>query len=108
MTNIKLEPITKTLDKWQASIQLFESKADNTIVALSKFEVTLTDVVEEETCILFKQNSKMPLSKVVATVFEGINENTPPNLLVKLTEIIINTWLGQQASVEEIREYELA
>jgi hypothetical protein len=27
MTNIKSEPITKTLDKWQSSIQLFESKA---------------------------------------------------------------------------------
>ncbi len=96
-----------SLDKWQAAIQLFEKKAETSIVALDKFEVILSDVVEEETCQLFQENPKMSLSKVVASVFDGINENTPPNLLVKLTKIIVNTWLKQQTSIEKIGGYEL-
>lgn len=98
---------TNPFDKWQAAIQLFEKKAENTIIGFDKFEVILNDVVEDETCQLFQQNPKMPLSKVIACVFEGINENTPPNLLVKLTKIIVNTWLKQQTSTEKIEEYEL-
>ena len=101
------ESISGSLEKWQAAIQLFEKKADTSIIALDKFEITLSDVVEEETCQLFQQNPKMSLSKVVARVFEGINENTPPNLLVKLTKIIVNTWLKQQNAIERIGEYEL-
>jgi hypothetical protein len=50
----------------------------------------------------------MPLSKVIACVFEGINENTPANLLVKVTKIIVNTWHKQQTAIETIEEYELA
>ena len=98
---------TNPLEKWQTAIQLFEKKAKNSVIALDKFEIILSDVVEEETCQLFQQNPKMSLSKVIACVFEGINENTPPNLLVKLTKIIVNTWLNQQSSIERIGEYEL-
>ena len=96
------------LDKWQTAIQLFEKKAENTIIALDKFEITLNDIAEEETYQLFQQNPKMPLSKVIACVFEGINENTPPNLLVKLTKKVATTWLKLQTAVEPIEKYELA
>lgn len=101
------EPVTCPLDKWQAAIQLFEKKAENSIIAFDKFEIILNDIVKGETCQLFQQNPKMPLSKVIACVFEDINENTPPNLLVKLTKIIVNTWHKQQTAVEPIGEYEL-
>ncbi len=107
MKNKESETITNPLDKWQASIQLFEKTADNAIIALDKFELIISDVVAEETCQRFHQNPKMPLSKVIASVFEGINENIPPNLLVKLTKIIVNTWLKQQSAIEKIGEYEL-
>ncbi len=107
MKNKESPPITNPLDKWQAAIQLFEKKADNSIMALDKFEIIISDVVVEETRQLFHQNPKTPLSKVIASVFEGINENTPPNLLVKLTKIIVNTWLKQQTNIEKIGAYEL-
>ncbi len=108
MKNKESMPSTNPLDNWQASIQLFEKKAENSIIALDKFEIILSDVVEEETYQLFQQNPKMPLSKVIACIFEGINENTPPNLLIKVTKIIVNTWHKQQTSVETIEKYELA
>jgi hypothetical protein len=92
-------PITSPLNKWQTAIQLFEKKAEHSIVAPDKFEVILNDIVESETCQLFQQDPKMPLSQVITCVFEGINENTPPNLLVKVTKIIINTWHKQQTAV---------
>ena len=95
------------LDKWETAIQLFEKKAENTIIALDKFEIILNDIVEEDTQQLFQQNPKMPLSKVIACVFEGINENTPPNLLVKLTKKIVSTWHKLQTTVEPIGKYEL-
>ena len=101
-------PITSPLNKWQTAIQLFEKKAGNSIIALDKFEIILNDIVEEETYKLFQQNPKMPLSKVIACVFEGINEDTPPNLLVKVTKIIVNTWHKQQTAVKTLGEYELA
>lgn len=107
MKNKESAPTTNPLDKWQAAIQLFEKKADNFIIAPDKFEIIINDVVAEETCQLFQQNPKTPLSKVIASVFEGINENTPPHLLVKLTKIIVNTWLKQQTTVEKIGEFEL-
>jgi hypothetical protein len=107
MKNKESIPVTSPLKKWEASIQLFERKAENTIVALDKFEIIFNDIVEEETYQLFQQNPKMPLSKVIACVFEGINENTPPNLLVKVTKIIVNTWRKQQTATETIEEYEL-
>ena len=107
MKNKESLPSSNSLDKWQAAIQLFEKKAENSIISLDKFEITLIHVVEEETCQLFQQNPKMPLSKVIASIFEGINENTPSNLLVKLTKIITQTWLKQQAAIQRIGEYEL-
>jgi hypothetical protein len=107
MKNKESIPITSPLNKWQSAIQLFEKKAEHSIIALDKFEIILNDLVEGETYQLFQQNPKMPLSKVIAFVFEGINENTPPNLLVKVTKIIINTWHKQQTAVEIIEEYEL-
>lgn len=108
MKNKESIPITSPLNKWEAAIHLFEKKAGNSIIALDKFEIILNDIVEGETYLLFQQNAKMPLSKVIACVFEGINENTPPNLLIKVTKIIVNTWHKQQTAVETIREYELA
>jgi hypothetical protein len=107
MKNKESIPITSPLNKWQSAIQLFEKKAEHSIIALDKFEIILNDLVEGETYQLFQQNPKMPLSKVIAFVFEGINENTPPNLLVKVTKIIINTWHKQQTAVAIIEEYEL-
>jgi hypothetical protein len=98
---------SNNLDKWEAAIQLFEKKAENSIIALNKFEIILSDVVEDATCQLFQENPNIPLSKVIARVFEGINENTPPNLFVKLTKIIVNTWLKEQTALERIEEYEL-
>lgn len=99
---------TNPLEKWQTAIQLFEKKAKNSVIALDKFEIILNDIVEEDTHALFQQNPKMPLSKVIAYIFEGINENTPPNLLIKLTKKIAYTWGRLQTTVEPIREYELA
>ena len=107
MKNKESIPITSPLNKWEAAIQLFEKKAGNSIIALDKFEIILNDIVEEETLELFQQNAKMPLSKVIARIFEGINENTPPDLLVKVTKIVVNTWHKQQIAVETIGEYEL-
>jgi hypothetical protein len=101
------ESISSPLDKWETAIQLFEKKAENSIIAPDKFEIVLNDIVEEETSLLFQQNPKMPLSKVIAYIFEGINEKTPPNLLVKLAKIIVNTWNKHQTAVESIGEYEL-
>jgi hypothetical protein len=108
MKNKESIPIASPLNKWQTAIQLFEEKAENSIIALDKFEIILNDVVEAETYQLFQQNPKMPLSKVIARVFEGINENTPPNLFVKVTKIIVNTWRKQQTTIETIGKYELA
>jgi hypothetical protein len=108
MKNKESIPITSPLNKWEAAIQLFEKKAENSIIAPDKFEIILNDIVEEETYKLFQQNPKIALSKVIAYVFEGINENTPPNLLVKVTKIIVNTWHKQQTAIETIGEYELA
>jgi hypothetical protein len=108
MKNKESISITSPLNKWEAAIQLFEKKAENSIIVLDKFEIILSDIIEEETFKLFQQNTKMPLSKVIACVFEGINESTPPNLLVKVTKIIVNTWHKQQTAVETIGEYELA
>ncbi len=107
MKNKESIPIGSPLDKWQTAIQLFEKKAENSIIALDKFEIILNDIVVGETCNLFQLNPKMPLSKVIACVFESINENTPANLLVKLTKIIVNTWFKQQSAVEPIEAYEL-
>jgi hypothetical protein len=101
------ESISSPLDKWQTAIQLFEKKAENSIIAPDKFEILLNDIVEEETSLLFQQNPKMPLSKVIAYIFEGINEKTPSNLLIKLAKIIVNTWNKQKTAVESIGEYEL-
>ena len=108
MKNKESIAITSPIDKWQTAIHLFEKKAEHSIVALDKFEIILNDIVEGETYQLFQQNPKMSLSKVIACVFEGINENTPPNLLVKVTKIIVNTWRKQQTFVETIEKYELA
>jgi hypothetical protein len=108
MKNKESISITSPLNKWEAAIQLFEKKAEHSIVALDKFEIILNDIVKGETYQLFQQNPKMPLSKVIACVFEGINENTPPNLLIKVTKIIINTWHKQQTAVATIGEYEWA
>lgn len=107
MKNKESIPVSNSLDKWQAAIQLFEKKAESSIIALDKFEIILNDIVKEETNQLFQQNPNMPLSKVIACVFEGINENTPPNLFVKLTKIIVNTWFKQQTTIEKIGECEL-
>ena len=101
------EFISSPLDKWQTAIQLFEKKTENSIIAPNKFETVLNDIVEEETSLLFQQNPKMPLPKVIACIFEGINEKTPPNMLLKLTKIIVNTWHKLQTSVEPIGEFEL-
>jgi hypothetical protein len=108
MKNKESIPITSPLNKWEAAIQFFEKKAENSIIALDKFEIILSDIVEGETYQLFQQNPKMPLSKVIACIFEGINENTPPNLLVKVTKIVVNTWQKQQTVVKTSGEYELA
>jgi hypothetical protein len=101
------ESISNPLGKWETAIQLFEKKAENSIIAQDKFEIVLNDIVEEETSSLFQQNPKMPLPKVIAYIFEGINEKTPPNVLLKLTKIIVNTWHKRQTAVEPIGEYEL-
>lgn len=108
MKNKESIPVTSPFNKWETSIQLFEKKAEHSIIALDKFEIILNDIVEEETYQLFQQNPKMPLSKVIACIFEGINENTPSNLLVKVTKIIVNTWHKQQTAIHTIGEYELA
>ena len=70
MKNKKSVP-THSLDNWKLAIQRFEIDANKSIVGLDKFEILLTDVVEEETCALFIQNPKQPLSKVIAIVFDG-------------------------------------
>ena len=106
MKNKESDINANALDKWQMAIQIFEKKAENTIIAFDKFEVILNDIVEEETYVLFQQDPKMPLSKVISCVFEGINENTPPNLLVKLTKKIVNAWHKLQTAVVPIEEYE--
>lgn len=101
MKNKKLEPIQNSLEKWQTAIHLFEENAHKSIISLDKFDFVLTDLVEEETSKLYKLKPKMPLSKVIATVFMGINENTPPDLLVKMTQLIIKTWSEQKANAEQ-------
>ena len=94
------------LDNWKSLIQGFEKNTHNSIVGLDKFEIILNDVVEEETCALFTRNPKLPLSKVIAAVFEGINENTPPDLLIKLTKRIVKSWLEKQATFGKSAQYE--
>ena len=105
MENKKSAP-TPSFDNWQSAIQHFEKNAQKSIVGLDKFEILLNDVVETETSALFIQNPKLPLSKVIATVFKGINENTPPDLLLKMTQLIIKTWLEKQGTFEKPIQYE--
>lgn len=103
---MKSKKSAHSFDNWKPLIQGFEKNANKSIVGLNKFEILLKDVVEEETCALFIRNPKLPLSKVIATVFEGINENTPPDLLIKLTKRIIKSWLQKQATLGKSAQYE--
>jgi hypothetical protein len=55
MKNKESIPVTSPFNKWETSIQLFEKKAEHSIIALDKFEIILNDIVEEETYQLFQQ-----------------------------------------------------
>ena len=103
---MKSKKSAHSLDNWKSAIQRFEINAHKSIVGLDKFEIILNDVVEDETCALFTRNPKLPLSKVIAAVFEGINENTPPDLLIKLTKRIVKSWLEKQATFGKSVQYE--
>ena len=68
-----------------------------------KHELSLIDLVKVKVKLLHEINPKMPIKKVITTVFESLTDDISAPLMLKLTKIIIDKWGKLSVSLHQER-----
>ncbi len=69
-----------------------------------KYENSIKRIAIEETYQLFKNNPTMPLKSVVTTVLNKFKEDMSPDLLLKMTRLIIQEWENASTAIYNERD----
>lgn len=85
---------------------LFLEHNKGNILFPKKYEASILDIAEEDTYELFEEQPTLPLKDVIATIVPTFSLNLSGELILKVTQKIIETW---ETQVEKARflEHEL-
>jgi hypothetical protein len=90
-------------------VVLFMGKNKGKNLFPKKYEMSILDVVTKDTHNIFKEHPNMPLKNVVATVLQAFKPDVSGELILKMTQKIIETWEKLSSTVhEKERELETA
>ena len=87
-------------------VVLFMEKNKGKNLFPKKYEMSVLDAVTKDTHNLFKEQPTMPLKNVVTTVLPAFISDLSGDLLLKMTQKIIETW-GELSSTVHQKEREL-
>ena len=76
----------------------FLEKNDGTILFPKKYKTGLKSLVSRDINRLFQEKSTMPIAKVVATILDTLNDKLPSDMVLEITQFIIEKW--ENLSVE--------
>ena len=80
-----------SLERYHKAAQLFKDKG-NTIIFPDKFMASLKSTVRRDLQNLAAEKPHLPLSKVVTTLLEGMNENMSAEMIKDITAFILDKW----------------
>ena len=76
----------------------FLEKNDGTILFPKKYKTGLKSLVSRDIKNLFQEKPTMPIAKVVATILDTLNDKLPSDMVLEITQFIIEKW--ENLSVE--------
>lgn len=92
-----------SLERYHKAAQFFK---ENKIIFPDKFMASLKSIVNRDLQNLYAENPQLPLSKVVALMLEGMNENMSAEMIKDITTFILDRW-GNKASFKDITKQNL-
>jgi hypothetical protein len=87
-------------------VVLFMEKNKGKNLFPKKYEMSVLDAVTKDTHNIFKEHPNLPLNNVVATVLPAFKPDLSGDLILKMTQKIIETWEKLSSSVHQ-KEREL-
>ena len=115
--NMKAEKGYLTLDEIMQNDSLSELRAvalfldtnKDKILFPEKFMGSLKNIVSREINELFDKSPDTPLVNVVTAMLTGMNEKMSPQMILEITDFIINKWQNLSAPKQrKVGELELA
>lgn len=94
-----------SLERFHKAAQFFKEN-ENTIIFPEKFMTSLKSIVRRDLQNLHAENPRLPLSKVVALMLEGMNENMSAEMIKDITAFILDKW-ENRTSFNEITKQNL-
>lgn len=87
-------------------VVLFMEKNKGKNLFPKKYEMSVLDSVIKDTHNIFKEHPTMPLKNVIATVLPAFRSDLSGELILKMTQKIIETW-GKLSIIVHQKEREL-
>ncbi len=85
-----------SLERYHKAAQFFKEN-ENTILFPDKFMASLKSIVRRDLQKLAVEKPHLSLSKVVATMLEGMNENMTADMVKDITAFILDKWENRAA-----------
>ena len=89
------------------AVALFLDTNKDKILFPEKFMGSLKNILSREMNELFDKSPDMPLVNVVTAMLTGMNEKMSPQMILEITDFIINKWqnlsVPKQQKVEELQ-----
>lgn len=95
-----------SLERYHKAVHFFKEN-ENTIIFPDKFMVSLKSIVRRDLQKLAVEKPYLSLSKVVATMLEGMNENMTADMVKEITAFILDKW-ENRATLNVLTQQELA
>lgn len=80
-----------SLERYHKAAQFFKEN-DNKIIFPDKFMASLKSIVRRDLQNLYAEQPHLPLSKVVAVLLEGMNDNMSADMIKDITAFILDKW----------------
>jgi hypothetical protein len=95
-----------SLERYHKAAQFFKEN-ENTIIFPDKFMASLKSIVRRDLQKLAVEKPYLSLSKVVATMLEGMNENMTADMVKDITAFILDKW-ENRATLNVLTRQEIA
>jgi hypothetical protein len=97
------EKYNETMQALEAAYEDFQKKRKDAILLPEKYMATLRIVVAQDVHKIHEQTPEKPLTKVVSTILEGLNEKISADMVLEIVPFIVEKWQAktEQAATKE-------
>ncbi len=94
------------MSDWHADIRYIQTTPFSKLFP-TKYRMMIEDSIKRQTFNAFKINAATPLKDVVSTVLSSLKDDISPELIVKMTQLIVDKWTQLSAEIQTYKDAEV-